>query len=95
MRIYDAEIKLRSLLYTYIFIALTMPEEIRFSKETKIIEQPKQKRKTYSAKIPEKLVRAPRHYKTFYEDYTSKSPVRPITGKQRFKIFISSYWASN
>ena len=87
MRIYDAEIKLRSFIYTFMFVSLCLPKDgIRFSREVKPVEACIAKRKTYSAKLPEKLVRAPRRYRTFYDDFTSKSPVRPISARNKSKI---------
>lgn len=87
MRIYDAEIKLRSILYTFMFIAISVPqEEPRLPNDVKPVESPTPKRKTFSAKLPEKGPRVPRHYKTFYEDFVSRSPTRPISGKYKLKI---------
>ena len=87
MRIYDAELKLRSFIYTFMFVSLCLPKDgIRFSRDVKPVVNILPKRKTYSAKLPEKLVRPPRHYKTFYEDFVNKSPVRPISGKLKNKL---------
>jgi calcium/calmodulin-dependent protein kinase I len=87
MRIYDAEIKLRSIFFACMFAALVLPEETRFAREPKKVEF-MERRKTFSAKAKKPKEPSPRikHFKTFYDNFYSKSPIRPYTGKQRVKI---------
>lgn len=87
MRIYDAEIKLRCIFYSCMFAAVVSPEESRYSREAEKVEMI-ERRKTFSAKANKQKEPSPRikHFKTYYENFYSKSPVRPHTGKQRLKI---------
>jgi hypothetical protein len=86
MRIYDAEIKLRSLLFTCLFIAINTPQEDAKKIKPQAKPEPVERRKTFSAKINDKSLRVSKHYKTFYDNFSSKSPVRPTTGKHRIKL---------
>ncbi|OMJ72070.1 hypothetical protein SteCoe_29577 [Stentor coeruleus] len=86
MRIYDAEIKLRSILFTCLFIAINIPQEDMKKPKTPTKSESVERRKTFSAKINDKSLRVSKHCKTFYESFSSKSPVRPTTGKQRIKL---------
>lgn len=85
MRIYDAEIKLRCIFYTCMLISLSIPEDSRFSREPMKTEYIGERRKTFSAKIKDTPSRI-KHFKTYYDQFSSKSPTRPHTGKQRIKI---------
>ncbi|OMJ85529.1 hypothetical protein SteCoe_13146 [Stentor coeruleus] len=89
MRIYDAEIKLRSILYACLFISIITPQENpKTIKNPARNDNPPERKKTFSAKINDKSPRIYRHYKTFYDSFLSKSPIRPNTGKQRIKIKV-------
>jgi serine/threonine protein kinase len=85
MRIYDAEIKLRSILYACVFLAINCPKEEaqRYCREPVKHPNVVERRKTFSAKVDCGLARGQRAYKTLYESFTSKSPIRPHTGKHR------------
>jgi calcium/calmodulin-dependent protein kinase I len=84
MRIYDAELKLRNILYTILFISLNIPyAEVKCDEVAK--SEAIERRKTISAKVPLHYPRISKRFKTLYGDFASRSPIRPITAKQKLK----------